>query len=332
MVKCIFCQTDFVPDTNGEGEHVVPQNIFGFWKIDDVCPKCMLIFGNSVDQLPLKNIEILNILDKLPLKDTTPYYENIPFVGLDSQSRSPLSMVFHKDSLRVKVVKSPSFIRTDEAHFEIIAKPWLKAVLAGKLSEAALETEFQRMLDEYAKLPIGGVYNSPTFGYSIQRGQVIPKGVDNDAMPPISRLIAKIVVCCARYMIPEGQQCQLTDLKLFVNHAIKGEELPEQRLFPLETPDDGPYRFHSLAASVHDRLLYIDVFLFGVVCWRAIFPTEHPIQLLDEADNPVVALQFILDFTDTAKPSYGFGFQSSEDGEFRHIRIDPIYEGSHECP
>ncbi len=273
-LNCIFCLSEFFFQTHGDGEHVVPQNIFGFWKIYDVCPKCVTIFGNSVDHLALKNIEVLNLLDRLSLKDTTPYYENIPFVGLDSKSRIPLKMVFRKGSLRVKILKSPSLIRCDETQLETVAKPELRTLLAAKIREDEFEAEFQKMLSAYRKLPMGGTYHSPTLGYSIQKGQVVSREVDHPSLPPISRLIAKIVVCCAHYLIPFDQQNLLIDLNPFVEHAINGTELPEYKLLRLMSSDDAPFRFHSLAVSTHGHELHVDVFLFGVMCWRAILTTS----------------------------------------------------------
>lgn len=282
----------------------------------------MLIFGNSVDHLALRNIEVLNIFDKLSLKNTAPYYESIPFVGRDSENHSSMKMIFRKGSLRVKVLKSSDLIRCDEAHLQTLAKLELKKILLGKISEDKFEEEFNKMVEQYKKLPNGGIYHSSTLGYSIQKGQIESHEVDYASLASITRLVAKIVVCCARYFIPLDQQASLIGLDAFAKHAIEGVPLPENVLLRL-APSENQVAFHSLAVTSHDHHLSVDVFLFGKLFWTAILKTNKPIQLYDEYNNQITCFRVILDFTQADKPVYGLGFRQTKDGEFRYLEVDP---------
>ena len=44
--NCIFCGAKLPDSISGEGEHVIPKNIYGFWHIYDICEKCKGFFGN----------------------------------------------------------------------------------------------------------------------------------------------------------------------------------------------------------------------------------------------------------------------------------------------
>lgn len=49
--KCIFCFSSLPTYPSGDGEHVIPKNINGFWRVYDVCDLCREYFGTNVDHL-----------------------------------------------------------------------------------------------------------------------------------------------------------------------------------------------------------------------------------------------------------------------------------------
>ncbi|MCG8606368.1 HNH endonuclease, partial [bacterium] len=60
--RCIFCFNELSPHSDGDGEHVIPRGVYGFWRIYDVCDECKEHFGDKIDQLALKNLYILNAI------------------------------------------------------------------------------------------------------------------------------------------------------------------------------------------------------------------------------------------------------------------------------
>jgi len=67
--KCIFCFKPLSDKKTGDGEHAIPKNICGFWRVYDVCDLCKQYFGDNVDQLAIKNSWLINALKQLSISD-----------------------------------------------------------------------------------------------------------------------------------------------------------------------------------------------------------------------------------------------------------------------
>ena len=83
---CIFCLDPLSKERKGEGEHVFPQNICGSWRIYDVCSDCMKYFGDNIDQLSIKNPNIINALKDGKFKKSDIYFEQLQYKGKDLES------------------------------------------------------------------------------------------------------------------------------------------------------------------------------------------------------------------------------------------------------
>ena len=116
---CIFCPQKLPNDTSGRGEHVIPESIFGFWRIFDICNDCKKHFGDNVDGLAIKNSHILNAMSNFNKEKVEKYFDEMPFSGKDSKTNNTVKMVRKKGELKAKVViKNSESIQYSEEDFE----------------------------------------------------------------------------------------------------------------------------------------------------------------------------------------------------------------------
>ncbi len=67
---CIFCGKALPePSCRGDGEHIVPEFIYGSLKTKDVCIECNNFFGSNVDHLILKDARIIDAINRLNIVD-----------------------------------------------------------------------------------------------------------------------------------------------------------------------------------------------------------------------------------------------------------------------
>jgi hypothetical protein len=87
----------------GVGEHVIPLNIYGFWRIHSICRTCKDYFGREVDGLAQKEPAVLEAMGRLGLPGLDKLYEQLPYVATDVIDGNAVRMVRRGDEYRVKV-------------------------------------------------------------------------------------------------------------------------------------------------------------------------------------------------------------------------------------
>lgn len=320
LLNCIFCGNSFEADFNGEGEHVIPKSIFGFWSIHDVCPECKRVFGNHTDQLAVKNVEILNALDSLNLKNTAPYYKDIPFKGIDSITKDSIRMVLRGQSLRLAVTKTPGLLECGEKQIPTVARHWLWSRLKDQLSKVQFDREFEELLSIDRNLPVGSEIKF--HDYTIWKGLVISQKLDQRSLASVTPLIAKIMVCAIYYLLSQKEINKIIGVNKLSKHARSIAPLDSQILFRFDPPDGHFHGLHWMQLFTFRATLIVDVILFGHICWRCVLSTKGQIEQIDHENKPIEGIQLILEFEELTKPAFSLGFLHPNSDNFQQFRFE----------
>jgi len=314
--NCIFCNAKLPESRSDEGEHIIPESIYGFWRTHDVCPECQQALGNQVDILATQSVSLLNAMEILNLKDTGPHLDHLPWSGEDTLDKRKVPMVKRGPTFRIKVTRSDDFLECSENDLDKLARPWLREITRGKLSDQQFEVEYARFIEAYKKLAPGEVYHSEVFGYSIRRRQTTNVRVHTPNPPTFTRLIAKIVTCFIHYAFPYEKLPAIDELHMLRNHARYGDPLTPFAINPLRPLEDGKYfPFHRVVVYPDQRITMVDTTFFGNTGWRTVLHSTEPLFLKDTEGRKTEQMLFVLDFNNMADRHKYAGFKYPNDDE-----------------
>ena len=128
--NCVFCDTFLTEERSGQGEHIIPRNIYGFWKSYDICDECKQHFGDNIDNLGKDNPNILEAMHALNLPNADTYYNHLKYQGVDTETGEKTEMVRKKGKFITKVVeKNIGFFQHAEKDMEFVGFDWLRKKL-----------------------------------------------------------------------------------------------------------------------------------------------------------------------------------------------------------
>jgi hypothetical protein len=321
--SCIFCNADLPEDRSDEGEHIFPESIYGFWRTHDVCLECQQTLGNEVDVLATKDVSLLNAMEILKLKDTGPHLDHLPWSGEDTVDKQRVPMVKRGPNFRIKVTKTDDFLECSENDLDKLARPWLRELSRGRLSDDQFEIEYARFIETYKKLAPGETYHSDVFGYSIRRRQTTNVRVDTPNPPAFTRLVAKIVTCFVHYAFPYEKLAAIEELPMLREHARFGRPLRPFTINPLRPLEDGKYfPFHRVVVYPDARITMVDTTFFGNIGWRTVFHSTEPLLIKDDEGRQAEEMLFVLDFTNLANRNKyaGFKYPNNEEINWYEVR------------
>lgn len=199
---CIFCFKELPPQDqrSGEGEHVIPKSIFGFWRSYDVCEDCRKYFGDNVDQLATQNPLIIDSMKQLNLGNPEKYYEQLNFIGKDIHSNQPVKMIRRNGNYKSKAIISEKYIECSERDFDQLVIKNFRMTLSSKYNSEELEQKLTEIKEAYFNLNIGDSIIDPVLG-EIKRRQISNIEYDQENLPSITPLIAKIIFTAIHYFI-----------------------------------------------------------------------------------------------------------------------------------
>src|SRR3990172_9257394 len=116
---CIYCDIE-LPEPEkrtGDGEHIIPRNIFGFWKSRDVCEGCIKFFNEKIDDLPLQNLEIINAVKNLGLDNKSVFESNLKYQGIDLYNSQRLDFITNRGKKVIKSISTETFSQYKEEDF-----------------------------------------------------------------------------------------------------------------------------------------------------------------------------------------------------------------------
>lgn len=320
---CLFCSNPLPDIRNGEGEHIFPKSILGFWRSHDVCLECIAYFGRSVDRLAVQNTELIDAISDLRLNNVEPLLENISWKSNDTVQPRTVKMVRRKGKLRVKVTKLDDFLECDETNFEQVGSLWLWEILRGRLSKQAFDAEFASFAKEYRKLKPGESYNSSKFGFTIRRGQTTNAQPEKTFPDEFTRLVAKIVYSFLNYAVRQVDVDLIEEYHSLREHARFDKPLKPFTINWLRPADNKHYPFHSITIYPEHRYCLVDTTFFGKVTWRTVLHTSGEIELEDvEKKSKPEAFRLILDFRNLQNRIKFGGYKFKHSESFAWYEID----------
>jgi hypothetical protein len=320
---CIFCNSQLPKSRVGEGEHIFPKSVYGFWRTYDVCAKCREAFCNEVDSLAIREIAILNAIESLRLKDTGPLLDNLTWRGEDTIDKRRIAMVKRGPNFRVKVNKADDFLECSERDSDKIVKPRLRELTRGKLSDEEFERQYLLLRQACLSLAPGETLHSEVFGCSIRRGQTTDFRVQNSKPSAITRLIAKIVTCFIHYAFPANKLECIEELQMLRDHARHGVALKQFTVNRLRPSEDGKYyRFHRVDVYPDGRIALIDTTFFGSIAWRTLLHSTEALVIKDDDGRLAEEMLLLLDFSnlDNRRKYAGFKYANEDEIGWREVK------------
>jgi len=278
--KCIFCGEDLSDESKRFEEHIIPQNIFGFWKSKDICQKCGKHFGDNVDNLALKNPLIIEALKELNLSNKTIDDRLLNYYGIDKSSGGKIEMIKKGDRY---FVKSQNNI-IDEAAIV----PYLKRLYANSgIEKDVLGKEIERICREQQQINLGDITESELLNSSFKKGTVHGVNIEN-AKEAITPLIAKIATFAIYYFINPMQICNITNVDLLIKRAFL-EENSQPKIIREMGPREKcykPYHYTYIEIINNSNAIVIHIGLFYFLWWAVILNTEKAIKV--QYDNQLL--------------------------------------------
>lgn len=296
LKKCIYCLEPLNDAPRGEGEHVIPKSIYGFWRIYDICPSCKQYFGDGIDQLAIKDVHILHAMDELELPNVEKYLDGMPYVSHDALNNRQMPMVRKKGRYKNKVVTDGNrYLECAEQDWEIVGIEWLKKF--SNLNEQEFAKEATKLKTEYLKLKPGEEVHSDLLGCTIRKGQTSKVKYDESKLPDIAQLIAKISLPFIVYALNRDQILDLNEVDSLAHFARYGQISPGLSFKKLPVDENRPpHPFHRLWMSSVGNMVFVDVTFFGRVHWRITITKSIPLVFETNDQENADEIMLVFDF------------------------------------
>jgi hypothetical protein len=320
--NCLFCFSE-LPDPSqrrGQGEHVIPRNIYGFWKSQDICDSCKRYFGLKVDNLALKNAELVKAITELNLPNIDSVLDSHAYQAKDTINDSKVKMVRKKGKFKIKVTKTKNhFFECAEEDWPKIGLEWIRSTAPTSFPIEVIETEIRNLEEQYKKLKPGETVRSDKLGITVRKRQVRGVEFDTSSFLSISPLIAKIAVCFLYYCLSPEELEKIKEVEMLRSHARHSKPIDNYVInwFPpiKKTPY---YRWHRITLEPFGKTLLLDITLFGYPNWRIIATSEDKLSVKYRNGQPVRMLYLVFDFSDflDKKKYLGFKYQDNNQIEW----------------
>lgn len=293
---CIYCFSKLPDYPSGDGEHVIPQSIHGFWRIYDICYNCIKYFGDGVDQLAIRDVHILHAMNELSLPNVDKYWDQMPYVSTDTLQNRKVPMRRKLGKYKNKVVlDSDTYLECAEEDWESLGLSWLKQ--HSKLDDNDFEVEANRLKAAYLKLKPGQEVHSRLLRCRIRKGQTRNIEYDKTKLPKIDQLIAKIAVPFLAYTLKGKQIRDINEIELLIEFARYGQFADRLNIRKLPVRKDGSaHPFHRLWLTSTGNFMFVDITFFGKVHWRIIFTKSEPLTIEINDSETADELMLVFDF------------------------------------
>jgi hypothetical protein len=322
--RCLFCFSNLSKEPKGKGEHVIPRNIFGFWRVYDVCDDCKQYFGDHVDNLAVQHPSILAAMEALELPAAEKLSENLHYYAEDTVTKHKLPVIKKGDTFKIKVnYPNDELFECDEGDWEKIRLDQNRINARGDLSQDEFEIEIQRLKHEFKKIAPGKSIDSSKLGIEIRKRQFTNVTIDNQKVPSITPLIAKIVICFLSYVLSDDQIKAIEISDMLRRHARFGEPLREFTVNWCPLFKEKVYRkYHRLRLEFYKDCVTTDVSLFGYANWRVIMRSAQSLLALNLQELPYDGASIILDFKNIDQRRKLFGFRQIGTQEYVYHQFD----------
>ena len=318
--RCIFCSQALPSNPTGVGEHVIPQNIGGFWRVYDVCDDCMQYFGEKVDQLSIKHPWILHAMKQLNIQKAENYSQQLPYQGKDTIGGYPVEMIKKENGYKTKVSQyKDDFFECAEDDWEKIGMFWLRNSIDPNLDKNKVDNELEILKQKYKTLKPGETVTSEYIGFSVRKRQVKNVKPNEKELPSITPLIAKIVSVFLFYFLPPLILSSLVDLKALLDHARYNKPIRNYLINWCPIFEKEQYtKIHAIKIHSFGNSIILDISLFGYPNWRLLLNSQQ--QIFFEPVNKLNydTLIFLLDFRDLDHKQKSLGVKPLDSSEYHY--------------
>lgn len=314
---CIFCSEKLPSpsDRTGDGEHVFPKNVYGFWKSRDICPECIKYFGDKVDNLALKNPAILTAMTKLNLPKANSAWENLPYVSTDTISGREIRGIIRGDEFRNKITDSDRFFECPEDLLKTVGRKWLQERTAANGNN---HLEVDKLLEDYQNIHPGETVNSQKLGWSMRKLQLAEVRIDSKRLPPISPLVAKICTIFLCYIFDKDRLAHCSDFLELRDHARSNKPVRDYFFNWCATDERGYEKGHFVEVSFGLSSLRLVVCFFNRLAWEVILNVPQELCVIPE-NGAVSTIRFVLEFSDLQYRQVGVGLLLKGEEHFRPL-------------
>ena len=321
--QCLYCGVKLPPneERTGDGEHIIPKNIFGFLKSRDVCEECMQYFGKEVDNLTLNNFEIINAVKELGLDLNKTFTDNIRYKGKDLYNDEEVEFKPKKGKITIKGKQTEDFFQIREELFNSVGNEWIKKGLRKHLSEKEMNKELIILKDNYKNAQYGDIIRSEILKLEVRKTTAKTTGIDTSKFKNLSPLIAKIAVFFLRYSLSDIEIKKIINFEDIRKHSRFGKKLKDMTIyFSPRKKEKHYYKYHLLSLQFFDNILILDVSLFGYPNWVIVIDASEKIcQKYPDENNKereINVMNLELDFENLNVRKLTIGYRFSDDGTF----------------
>ncbi len=263
--KCIFCkkQLPHPDDRKGEGEHIIPMNIKGFWRSYDICRECMEYFKDNVDNLSVKNVHIINAINSLFPEDLNKIYPNFKYNAKDKFTDENLEMYRRGNKMKMKFSKKEKHLNLSDEDIKHLGFSEIKKILKDKnFDDTTLEEELEKLHNDYLKLKDNEIAQSEKLGISMRKGLAHDIAIDKNSFKEASPLIAKIVVFFINYILSDevilNVDAYIENFQSLINHARFGDKIEKFTINYSPLFKENHYeKFHRAQIEISDEVYIV---------------------------------------------------------------------------
>jgi len=251
--------------------------------------------------------------------------ENLPYYAEDTVTKHKLPVIKKGDTFKIKVnYPNDELFECDEGDWEKIRLDQNRRNARGDLSQDEAEKEIERLKDEYKKISAGESVSSDKLCIEIRKRQFTNVSIDNQKVPSITPLIAKIAVCFLSYVLSNDQIKTLEDFDILRRHARFGDPLREFTVNWQPPFKEKVYRkYHQLRLEFFKDCVIIYVSLFGYANWQVVMPSAQSLSTPNLQKLPYDGVSIRLDFENIDQKRKLFGFRQigTQKYVYRHFDI-----------
>jgi hypothetical protein len=326
--KCILCNNKLPPveQRTGDGEHVFPKNIFGFWKSRDICEDCMRFFGKEIDKLPDQNYETLKAKRILKL-DTKEYIEGAVFEGIDSFNNDGVDFVVKNDKPRIKYIKKEDYFQISEEKFESVGIEWIKKNSSLYIDNETLNVELNKLKEDYKKTEYGSFVNNEKLKVKIRKSQAKTLKMRNGNSKSLNKLVAKVAIIFLAYFLCKEDLEKVIEIDKLKNFIIKNSDISEFLIYRCDKYKSEIYKkHHFVKIEIYGNIIFVYVVFFGYISYIVNLRSKEILSIrypnLNGEYKDVESAVFALDFSEKRKMFIELKLKDEEDYLLTQINME----------
>lgn len=301
---CLVCFNTLPhPNERGsEGEHAIPKNIGGFWKVYDVCEECKKHFGDNIDHLTLSNPHIINALDKINIDKKLSVHPLLKYKSYDKFDGKELTMFRKGNEYRIQTKENDNSLICPDIDAYKIGLPWAKKRLRGIFTEVEIEEEYSKLHTRYLELKNNESVYSEKLVLRLRKGVNTNITFDDSTFKSIAPLISKIAIIFLGYFLSFEDLKKISNYYSLRDHARHNKPLLDNDLIwhPIFKGNHSE-KFHKILFRNFENAGLVEVTLLRYPSWTVILNYSEELKFKDENNKFIEEIGLVFDFENSKK-------------------------------